>query len=54
MSIAAVTVLAIVALIAISMKPNDAVKAAPRPLDVQVVKVTQDDVPLYSEWIGTT
>ena len=52
--IAAVAVLAIVALIAISIKPNDGVKAAARPLDVEVVKVTQDDVPLYSEWIGTT
>ena len=52
--IAAVSVLAIVALIAISIKPNDGVKAAPRPLDVEVVQVKQDDVPLYSEWIGTT
>jgi membrane fusion protein (multidrug efflux system) len=27
---------------------------APRPLDVQVVNVEQRDVPVYSEWIGTT
>ena len=28
--------------------------SAPLPLDVQVVKVEQTDVPVYSEWIGTT
>lgn len=52
--IAVVAVLAIIALITILTKSNDGVKAAPRPLDVEVVKVEQDDVPLYSEWIGTT
>jgi RND family efflux transporter MFP subunit len=52
--IAVVAVLAIIALIIIAGKSNDGVKAAPRPLDVEVVKVTQEDVPLYSEWIGTT
>ena len=52
--IAVVAALAIVALITIATKSNDGVKAAPRPLDVEVVTVTQDDVPLYSEWIGTT
>src|SRR5712692_2375801 len=29
-------------------------QAAPRPLEVQVVQVEQKDVPVYSEWIGTT
>ena len=29
-------------------------QAAPRPLDVGVVRVEQKDVPVYSEWIGTT
>jgi hypothetical protein len=29
-------------------------QAAPRPLDVEVVQVEQRDVPIYSEWIGTT
>ena len=52
--IAVVAVLAIIALIAIASKSNDGVKAAPRPLDVEVVKVQQEDVPVYSEWIGTT
>ena len=52
--IAVVAVVAIIALITIVTKSNDGVKAAPRPLDVEVVQVKQDDVPLYSEWIGTT
>ncbi len=52
--IAVVAVLAIIALITIASKSNDVVKAAPRPLDVEVVKVQQEDVPVYSEWIGTT
>jgi len=52
--IAVVAVLIIIGLIAIVSKSNDGVKAAPRPLDVEVVQVKQDDVPLYSEWIGTT
>lgn len=46
--------LAIVALVTIATRSNDSVKAAPRPLDVEVVQVKQDDVPLYSDWIGTT
>ena len=29
-------------------------QAAPRPLEVAVVHVEQRDVPIYSEWIGTT
>ena len=53
-SIAIVAVLAIIAVIAIASRSNSGVKAAPRPLDVEVVQVKQDDVPLYSEWIGTT
>src|SRR5438445_5851166 len=28
--------------------------AAPRPLDVEVIRVEQKDVHVYSEWIGTT
>jgi membrane fusion protein (multidrug efflux system) len=30
------------------------VQAAPPPLAIEVFKVEQQDVPLYSEWIGTT
>jgi len=29
-------------------------RAAPAPLQVEVVQVKQQDVPIYSEWIGTT
>ncbi len=29
-------------------------QAAPPPLAVEVVQVEQKDVPIYSEWIGTT
>src|SRR3984893_214314 len=29
-------------------------QGAPRPLEVEVVKVEQQDVPIYTEWIGTT
>lgn len=35
-------------------KENKPVQAAPRPLEVEVVRVEQKDVPVYSEWIGTT
>ena len=47
-------VIPIVAAAVLANNSNTAVKAAPRPLDVEVVQVKQDDVPLYSEWIGTT
>jgi RND family efflux transporter MFP subunit len=33
------------------IKPS---QAAPRPLEVEVVRVAQEDVPIYSEWVGTT
>ena len=35
-------------------RANKTAENAPRPLDVQVVNVEQRDVPVYSEWIGTT
>ena len=35
-------------------RSNKPAQAAPRPLDVEVVQVKQEDVPVYSEWIGTT
>jgi len=35
-------------------RSNKSAQAAPRPLDVEVVHVAQQDVPVYSEWIGTT
>src|SRR5262245_44743725 len=33
---------------------NNQTKAAPPPLTVEVAQVEQKDVPVYSEWIGTT
>ena len=35
-------------------RSNKPAQAAPRSLDVEVVRVEQKDVPVYSEWIGTT
>jgi len=52
--IAFATVLMIVAVISIASRSDRAVGAATRPLDVEVVQVKQEDVPVYSEWIGTT
>src|SRR5215813_13927428 len=48
------TILLIVIVIAIASRSDRAVGAATRPLDVEVVQVKQEDVPVYSEWIGTT
>src|SRR6266446_3055486 len=44
----------IVGVVIIAVRSNKPVQAAPRPLDVEVVRVEQEDVPVYSEWIGTT
>src|SRR3989454_488679 len=35
-------------------RSNKPAQAAPRPLEVEVIQVEQKDVPVYSEWIGTT
>ncbi|MGH9969740.1 MAG: efflux RND transporter periplasmic adaptor subunit [Pyrinomonadaceae bacterium] len=35
-------------------RSNSPAQAAPPPLAVEVVQVEQKDVPIYSEWIGTT
>ena len=35
-------------------RSNKSAQAAPRPIEVQVVQVAQQNVPVYSEWIGTT
>ena len=52
--IAISTVLVIVAVVTIASRSDRPVGAATRPLDVKVVQVKQEDVPVYSEWIGTT
>src|SRR5260221_67269 len=52
-AIAIATALVLAFLIVVS-RSNKPAEAAPRPIDVQVVKVEQKDVPVYNEWIGTT
>src|SRR5882724_4940163 len=44
----------IVGVVIIAVRSNKPAQAAPRPLDVEVIRVEQKDVPVYSEWIGTT
>ena len=46
--------LAILCALTLAARSNNRAQVAPRPLDVQVAKVEQRDVPIYSEWIGTT
>ena len=46
--------LVILAVIIFAVRSNKPAQAAPRPPDVQVVTVEQKDVPVYSEWIGST
>src|SRR2546425_3390241 len=46
-------VLILVSLI-VAGRSSKPAQAAPRPLDVEVIRVEQKDVPVYSEWIGTT
>src|SRR5438309_1852543 len=38
----------------IAGRSNKPAQAATRPLDVEVIRVEQKEVPVYSEWIGTT
>src|SRR5260370_23348573 len=51
--IAGVTVVVLGVFIVVG-RSNKPAQAASRPLDIEVVRVEQEDVPLYSEWIGTT
>jgi len=46
--------LAILCALTLGARSNNRSQVAPRPLDVQVAKVEQRDVPVFSEWIGTT
>ena len=56
LSVSAITVVAVAILgaLIIASRSNKPAQAAPRPPDVEVVRVEQKDVPVYSEWIGTT
>lgn len=49
-----VAVVAVASVLIVVGRGNKPTQAAPRPLDVEVIKVEQRDVPIYSEWIGTT
>src|SRR6266404_5017695 len=44
----------ILGVVIVAVRSGKPAHAAPRPLDVEVVRVEQRDVPVYSEWIGTT
>ena len=48
-----VVVLAVIAIIVIARSGKPA-QAAPAALEVQVVQVKQDNVPIYREWVATT
>jgi RND family efflux transporter MFP subunit len=47
-------IIVIVVVLVIVARSNKPTQAAPKTLEVEVIKVEQTDVPLYSEWIGTT
>lgn len=49
-----ITVSLTLAVVTFARRSNKTPANAPRPLDVQVVNVEPTDVPVYSEWIGTT
>src|SRR5437016_5431274 len=52
-AIAIIAGLAVLCALTLAARSNSPAPVA-RPLDVQVTKVEQRDVPVYSEWIGTT
>src|SRR3982074_1630911 len=51
---AMIVISVIVGVLIVAARSNKSAQAAPRPLDVEVMRVEQEDVPVYSEWIGTT
>jgi len=44
----------ILGVVILAVRSDKPAQAAARPLDVEVARVEQKDVPVYSEWIGTT
>ena len=44
----------IAAVLIIAVRSGKPAQAAPRALEVEVVRVEQKDVAVYSEWVGTT
>src|SRR6266850_1993126 len=53
-SVITIVPVAVLGAFIVAGRSNKPVQAAPRPLDVEVVRVERNDVPVYSEWIGTT
>lgn len=53
-SLIVVASLVIIGVVLVAGRSNKQEKGAPPPLAVEVVQVEQQDVPVYSEWIGTT
>jgi RND family efflux transporter MFP subunit len=53
-SIIIVAIVLILGALIVTGRSSKPTQAAPRPLEVEVVQVEQRDVPIYSEWIGTT
>src|SRR5258705_1315450 len=49
-----VAIVLILGALIVAGRSSKPAQTAPRPLGVEVVKVEQKDVPIYSEWIGTT
>ena len=49
-----VAIVLVIGALILAGRSDKPAQAAPRPLAVEVVKVEQKDVPIYSEWIGTT
>ena len=53
-SVAACVLLLCVVVLLVAGAAKKPVQTVPQPLEVEVFQVEQKDVPLYSEWIGTT
>src|ERR1700737_1944690 len=49
-----VAIVLILGALIVAGRSSKPAQAATRPTEVEVVKVEQRDVPIYSEWIGTT
>jgi membrane fusion protein, multidrug efflux system len=53
-SVIIIAVVVIVGALIQTGRSSKTAQAAPQPLEVEVARVEQRDVPIYSEWIGTT
>lgn len=53
-SVTGIATLLVVAGLLAFARSNKPAEAAPRPLEVEVISVQQNNVPIYKDWIGTT